>query len=157
MKAIDINTDLQNLYGGIAELINQAKTRVAVTVNAELVMLNWRIGIYINQFILQGNRAPYGKQIIENLSFLLIENFGSGWSKKQLMHFLRVAERFSEEQIVSAVRRQLSWTHLKTIAYEDDPLKRLFYLEMAISQKWNTRTLARQIDKMLYERTSIAQ
>jgi len=95
-------------------------------------MLNWRIGIYINQFILQGNRAPYGKQIIDNLSFLLIENFGSGWSKKQLMHCLRVAESFPEDQIVSAVRRQLSWTHLKTIAYEVDPLKRLYWL-----LKWN--------------------
>jgi len=73
------------------------------------------------------------------------------------MHFLRVAESFSEEQIVSALWRQLSWTHLKTIAYENDPLKRQFYLEMAISQRWNTRTLADQIDKMLYEHTAIAQ
>jgi hypothetical protein len=56
MKEIEINTDLQNLYSGIAELIKQAKTKVAVTVNAELALLNWRIGIYINQFILQGNR-----------------------------------------------------------------------------------------------------
>ena len=157
MDKIEINTDIQNLYGGIAELIKKAKTRVAVTINAELAMLNWQIGIYINQFILQGNRAAYGKQIIANLSDQLTGNFGSGWSEKQLMHFLRVAESFSEEQIVSALRRQLSWTHLKTIAYENDPLKRQFYLEMAISQRWNTRTLADQIDKMLYERTAIAQ
>lgn len=157
MDKIEINTDIQNLYGGIAELIKQAKTRVAVTINAELAMLNWQIGSYINQFILQGNRAAYGQQIIANLSAQLTANFGSGWSEKQLMHFLRVAESFSEEQIISALRRQLSWTHLKTIAYENDPLKRQFYLEMAISQRWNTRTLADQIDKMLYERTAIAQ
>lgn len=157
MDKIEINTDIQNLYGGIAELIKQAKTRVAVTINAELAMLNWQIGSYINQFILQGNRAAYGQQIIANLSAQLTANFGSGWSEKQLMHFLRVAESFSEEQIVSALRRQLSWTHLKTIAYENDPLKRQFYLEMSISQRWNTRTLADQIDKMLYERTAIAQ
>ena len=73
------------------------------------------------------------------------------------MHCLRVAESFSEEQILSAVRRELSWTHLKTIAYENDPLKRKFYMEMAINQRWNTRILAEQIDKMLYERTAIAQ
>ena len=73
------------------------------------------------------------------------------------MHCLRVAESFSEEQILSAVRRELSWTHLKTIAYENDPIKRKFYMEMAINQQWNTRTLAEQIDKMLYERTAIAQ
>lgn len=28
---------------------------------------------------------------------------------------------------------------------------------MAISQRWNTRTLADQIDKMLFERTAIAK
>jgi predicted nuclease of restriction endonuclease-like (RecB) superfamily len=73
------------------------------------------------------------------------------------MHCLRAAECFSEAEIVSAVQRQLSWTHLKTIAYEEKPLKREFYLEMAIAQRWNTRTLAAQIDKMLYERTALAK
>ena len=55
------------------------------------------------------------------------DNYSSGWSEKQLMHFLRVAESFSEEQIFYALRRQLSWTHVRTIAYENDPLKRQFY------------------------------
>jgi hypothetical protein len=58
--------------------------------------------------------------------------------------------------IVSAVQRQLSWTHLKTLSYEKEALKREFYLEMAIHQRWNTRTLIEQVDKMLYERTAIA-
>ena len=157
MEELKIQDEIQNLYGSIAALIKQAKTRVAITANAEVAMLNWRVGVYIHQFVLQGNRAPYGKQIIANLSKLLVLNFGSGWSQKQLMHCLRSAESFSEEQIVSAVQRQLSWTHLKTISYEKDPLKRQFYLEMTIHQQWNTRTLADQIDKMLYERTVIAK
>lgn len=54
------------------------------------------------------------------------------------------------------MQRQLNWTHLKTIAYENDELKRHFYIEMSVLQRWNTRTLAEQIDKMLYERTAIA-
>ena len=157
MEEIKIQDEIQNLYGSIAALITQAKTRVAITANAEVTMLNWRVGVYIHQFVLQGNRAPYGKQIIANLSELMVLNFGSGWSQKQLMHCLRSAESFSEEQIVSAVQRQLSWTHLKTISYEKDALKRQFYLEMAINQQWNTRTLADQIDKMLFERTAIAK
>lgn len=63
----------------------------------------------------------------------------------------------SNEQITSAVRRQLSWTHFKTIAYEKDGLKRQFYLEMAIAERWSTRILVEQMDKMLYERTVIAK
>jgi predicted nuclease of restriction endonuclease-like (RecB) superfamily len=154
---IEIQQDLQMLYGNIAELIKQAKTKVAITANTELTMLYWKVGKSVHQFVLQGNRAAYGKQIIINLSEMLTLNFGSGWSDKHLRHCLRTAETIEEEQIIYALQRQLSWTHIKTISYEENPIKRQFYLEMAISQRWNTRTLADQMDKMLFERTAIAQ
>ncbi len=154
---VEIQQDLQTLYGSIAELIKQAKIKVAITANTELTMLYWKVGKSVHQFVLQGNRATYGKQIIIKLSEMLTLNFGSGWSDKHLRHCLRSAETIEEEQIIYAVRRQLSWTHIKTIAYEENPIKRQFYLEMAISQRWNTRTLADQMDKMLFERTAIAQ
>ena len=154
---IEIQQDLQMLYGSIAVLIKQAKTKVAITANTELTMLYWNVGKAIHQFVLQGNRAAYGKQIIINLPEMLTLNFGSGWSDKHLRHCLRTAETIEEQQIIYAVRRQLSWTHIKTISYEENAIKRQFYLEMSISQRWNTRTLADQIDKMLFERTAIAQ
>jgi len=151
------NLNIQSLFNDISNLIIQAKTKVAVVANYELTFLYWKTGTYINDFILHGNRAEYGKQIIENLAILLTQKFGKGWSDKQLRHCLRSAETFAEEQIVYAVRRQLSWTHIRTLAYENEPLKREFYLEMAIVQKWNTRTLEEQIDSMLFERTAIAR
>jgi predicted nuclease of restriction endonuclease-like (RecB) superfamily len=154
---IEIQQDLQMLYGNIAELIKEAKTKVAITANTELTMLYWKVGKSVHQFVLQGNRAAYGKQIIINLSEMLTLNFGSGWSDKHLRHCLHSAETIEEEQIIYALQRQLSWTHIKTISYEDNPIKRQFYLEMAISQRWNTRTLAEQMDKMLFERTAIAE
>lgn len=46
--------------------------------------------------------------------------FGKGWSAKQLRNCLRAAESFSVDQIVSALRRQLSWTPIKTMFYEKD-------------------------------------
>jgi predicted nuclease of restriction endonuclease-like (RecB) superfamily len=151
------NIELQTLYRSIAQLISQAKTKVAVTVNAELALLNWKVGEHINKFVLNGNRAAYGKQIIANLSAMLIAEFGNGWGEKHIRHCLRSAETMDENQILYAVRRELSWTHIRTISYEENHLKRQFYLEMAISQRWNTRTLAQQMDKMLYERTVIAK
>lgn len=151
-----ISTDISELYNSVYRLITEAHKRVAVFVNAEATLLNYKVGNYIHSFILEGNRAPYGQQIIIKLSEQLTKAFGSGWSDKHLRHCLRSAERFSEAQIVSAVQRQLSWTHIKTLSYESDPLKREFYLEMSILNRWNTRTLAEQIDKMLYERTAIA-
>jgi len=151
-----IHSDITDLFNPVYQLINEARKRVAVFVNAEATNLNYRVGCYIRTYILEGNRAPYGKEIIIKLSDKLTQNFGAGWSEKHLRHCLRCAETFTGDQIVSAVQRQLSWTHLKTLAYENDPLKRNFYLEMTKLHRWNTRTLADQIDKMLFERTAIA-
>ncbi len=151
-----IHSDITDLYNPVYHLITEARKRVAIIVNAEATRLNFKVGSFIRTYILEGNRAPYGKEIIIKLSVQLTQNFGSGWSEKHLRHCLRCAETFTEDQIVSAVQRHLSWTHLKTLAYENDPLKRDFYLEMTKLHGWNTRTLAEQIDKMLYERTAIA-
>ncbi len=59
--------------------------------------------------------------------------------------------------IVSALRRQLSWTHLKSIIYIEDPLKREFFIEMSKMEKWSTRTLENRMNSMLYERTAISR
>jgi predicted nuclease of restriction endonuclease-like (RecB) superfamily len=70
---------------------------------------------------------------------------------------MRFSEAFSNEKIVSALRRQLTWTHFKTLAYMDDPLKRDFYAEMCRIERWNTRTLDRKIGSMLFERTALSK
>lgn len=40
---------------------------------------------------------------------------------KNLRHMLRFAEVFVDREIVYAVSRQLSWTHLRSLIYIDDP------------------------------------
>ena len=57
---------------------------------------------------------------------------------------------------VSALRRQLSWTHIKSVIYLDDPLKRDFYVEMCRIEGWSTRTLEKKIGGMLYERKALS-
>ena len=64
---------------------------------------------------------------------------------------------FSEEEIVSAVRRQFSWTHIKSFIYIKDSLERQFYMEMCRIEHWDTRTLDEKIDSQLYQRTAISQ
>jgi len=70
---------------------------------------------------------------------------------------IRFSEVFPEEAIVSALRRQLSWTHFKSIIYLDDSLKRDFYAEMCRVEGWSTRTLQKKIGSMLYERTALSR
>ena len=107
--------------------------------------------------ILQNKRAEYGKEIVATVSRQLVEKYGSGWNEKTLRHCLRSAKIFSEDTIVSAVQRQLGWTHLKTIMYLKDDLQRQFYTEMCILERWSTRKLHEKIDGMLYERTAISK
>ena len=83
--------------------------------------------------------------------------FGRGFSVKSLRHMLRFADAFPDEQIVSALRRQLGWTHFKSIIYLDDPLKREFYAEMCRIERWSTRTLEKKIGGMLFERTALSK
>ncbi|MCP3942964.1 MAG: DUF1016 domain-containing protein [Desulfobacteraceae bacterium] len=150
-------TDDKRFFSEVKELIKSAKQNAAVSVNSELTRLNWQVGKRIQREILKNQRAEYGKEVIGNLSRELTRTFGKGWSKKQLHHCLCFAEIFPDEKIVYAVRRQLSWTHIRSIMYMDDALKRDFYTQMAIEERWSTRTLNQRIESQLYERTAISK
>ncbi len=141
----------------IKSMIEQSKQQVAASVNAAITLLYWQIGKRINEEILLNSRADYGKQIVHTLSEQLVVEFGKGWGEKHLRHCLRIAETFHNKEIIYAVSRELSWTHLRSIIYIDEPLKRTFYLEMCKLERWSTRVLQERINSMLYERTAISK
>ncbi len=145
------------LFQEIRQLIDVAKQRAAIAINAEITILYWQVGKRIQTEVLQGQRAEYGKQIIVSLSQQLTQTYGKGWSEKQLRHCLHFAETFPDEQIVSTLRRELSWTHIKTLMYIDEPLKREFYIEIAQLERWSVRQLQERINSMLFERTALSR
>jgi predicted nuclease of restriction endonuclease-like (RecB) superfamily len=147
----------QELLVEIRALIESARMGVAQTVNAGLTTLYWNVGARLGREVLGGKRADYGEQIVSAVGRQLSREFGEGFSEKNLRHMMRFSEAFSNEKIVSALRRQLTWTHFKTLAYMDDPLKRDFYAEMCRIERWNTRTLDRKIGSMLFERTALSK
>ncbi len=149
--------NINNLFSEIKQLIEEAKQNVAIVVNATTTILYWNIGERINTEILGNKRAEYGKEVIKSLSRNLTGEYGKGWSEKQLRHCLRIAETFPDREILYALSRQLSWTHFRTIMYLKDEIRREFYLEMAKLENWNTRTLDKKIDSMLFERTAISK
>lgn len=149
--------EVTQLYTDVCRIIDDTRNRVAIYVNSEVCLTNWRVGKRIKEDVLFNKRAEYGKQIVKNLSARLTERYGKGWSEKTLRHCLRAAETFSENEIVSAVQRQFSWTSLKTVMYISDPLARQFYMQMCLYEHWSTRTLEEKIDSQLYERTVISR
>ena len=146
-----------DLVKEISLYITESKQQLAITVNATLSLLYWQIGKRINEEILQNQRAEYGKEIVNSLAQALSIEFGKGWSEKQLRHCLRTAETFKKKEIFYELSRELSWTHIRSVIYIEDELKRDFYLEMCKLEKWSTRTFQERIQSMLFERTIISK
>jgi hypothetical protein len=68
-----------DLLKDLRTLIDQARSRVAQTVNTELVALHWHIGEKIRVEILKQGRAEYGKQVLETLGRQLTLDYGRGF------------------------------------------------------------------------------
>ncbi len=151
------NGNTTQLLGDIRQLIEASRRELAVTVNSSLTLLYWHIGQRIHGEVLKGERAGYGEQIVSSLAKQLEAEYGRGFSGKSLRHMLRFAEVFPDVEIVSALRRQLSWTHIKTLIYVDDHLKRDFYLQLCQQEHWSTRVLQERLDSMLFERTALSR
>lgn len=146
-----------HLLADVRGLIEAARQQVAQAVNAGLVTLYWQVGRRIRQEILGGQRAAYGEQIVNALSAQLTAEYGRGFARRNLFYMIQFAERFPDEEIVAALRRQLTWTHFRELLAIDDPLKREFYAEMCRAERWSTRTLQDQIKRMVYERTAVSK
>ncbi|WP_179402051.1 PDDEXK nuclease domain-containing protein [Burkholderia guangdongensis] len=144
------------LLDDVRHLIDSARTRAAVAVNAELTLLYWQVGCRIRDDVLGGARAEYGHEVVAALARRLTAEYGRGWSEQQLRHCVRAAEVFADETILSALRRELSWTHLKALIYIDDSLKRDFYIEMCRLERWSSRQLQERIQSMLFERSALS-
>ena len=147
----------KDLFSEIKQLIEENRKTVALTVNSVLTATYWNIGKKINDEILRNKRAEYGKLIVASLSRQLTQEFGRGWSVKQLRHCLYFVETFPDFEIVSTLWRQLSWSHFKEIIYLKTELERDFYSQMCRIENWSVRTLRKKIDSMLFERTAISK
>ncbi len=145
------------LLSDVRALILEARQRVAQTVNAGLTVLYWQIGIRIQKDILKEKRAEYGAEIVQSLTGQLTTEFGRGFSRSNLFNMIRFAEVFPDVQIVQSLIAKLGWTHFQRLIYLDGPLKRDFYAEMCRLENWDTRTLAKKIQSMLFERTALSK
>lgn len=160
MKTKDTSTrtgQTSALIDDLRAIIDESKQYIAITVNKAMTMLYWQIGRRINQDILGGERAKYGKEIVMVVSKSLYSEYGRGFSEKSIRHMMRFAEVFPDKEIVSPLMRQLSWSHFLSLIYLQDDVKREFYTQICSIEKWSTRTLRNKISSMLYERTALSK
>lgn len=76
--------NVDNVFDNIKELVVNSRNRVYSTVNTEMLNLYWNIGKAIMEIQQGDERATYGDEVLEKLSKKLTNEFGKGFSKRNL-------------------------------------------------------------------------
>jgi predicted nuclease of restriction endonuclease-like (RecB) superfamily len=122
-----IEPSADTAFGEVLELIQAARQRAYHAVNTELITLYWQVGEYISRKITS-----------------------DGWGKGTIQFY----EAYQEQQILSALLRELPWTHhMLILGRSKIEEEREFYIRLAIREKWSSRELERQFNTGLFERT----
>lgn len=141
----------------IKQLIKEAQIGVVRSVNSIMVQTYFNIGKSIVIEEQNGNeRAEYGKYLIAELSKKLSEEFGKGFSKRNLEQMRQFYITYSIAQTVPA-QLKLSWSHYLVLMRVNDINKRNFYEIESLSNNWSLRELDRQINSSLFERLSLSK
>ncbi len=132
-----------------------ARTRAQQSVNFIMVNAYWQVGQLIVEEEQKGaERATYGQGLIRALSEQLTEEFGTGFTKRNLHSMVKFYQTFPIVQTLSA---QLSWSHYLLILKVEDETARHWYIQECAAANWSVRALERQINSHYYERLLLSQ
>ena len=151
----DSTNTLQPLIDNISMAINDARRKVASHINATMTQAYWQIGKYIVEYE-QGGQAKvaYGTSPLTELSHHLTSRFGRGFSRPNLVNMRKFYLLYPNCQ---SLTDNLSWTHICVLMQAEDNLERSFYEKECIAQKWDVRTLKRQMSSALYLRLAASK
>lgn len=173
------------ISSSIVELLNAARLAAARNVNALMTASYWEIGRRIVEAEQKGKRrAGYGEQLIERLSVDLTQQFGRGFSARNLEQMRQFYLIWPIPQTVSAESQKLElangggnpqtasaqwgWAELanafplpwsayvRLLAVKDEHARQ-FYEAEALRSGWSVRQLDRQIGSQFYERTALSK
>ncbi|PUE08851.1 hypothetical protein B9Z51_07895 [Limnohabitans sp. T6-5] len=143
-------------FAEITQLIESARQRAYQAVNIALIELYWQVGAYLSAKI---KAAEWGESIVEQLAQHIATTQPGlrGFSAKNIWRMRQFFEAYSDSPILSALLRELPWTHnLIILSRSKRPEEREFYLKMAAQEKWSSRELERQFDAALFERVVLS-
>ena len=147
--------DLSGLIASLQEVIRIARHQAVRAIDVVQVRACWSVGQHIVEFEQGGAaRAAYGKHLLALLAEHLTAEFGRGFDASNLRYMRLFFQAFRN---CDALRHELSWTHYRSLLRVEDPAARLWYMNEAADQNWNTRALDRQIGTLYYERLLASQ
>ena len=150
-----ISSDNQ-IFQQIKKLLHSAKSKIATSINTQMVKVYFEIGRIIVEYEQQGKeKAEYGKATLKILSKKLTKEFGRGFSERNLEYMRKFYLCYSISQTASA-EFKLSWSHYVLLIHLDD-LSRKFYEIETVKSHRGVRELDRQISSQLFERLAISK
>ena len=143
-------TPYQDIYSEIKETLLQSRNQAYSAVNFAMVQAYWHIGRIIVEHEQSGSlRADYGKNMLQEISVKLQQEFGSGFSVRNLQQMKKFYALFPN---TNALRSQLTWTHYRLLLRVENETARNWYMEECVRSAWSSRQLERQISTFYYER-----
>ena len=143
----------KNYINEIKTILKNARQKAYTAVNSAMVEAYWEIGRRIVEEEQNGKeRAEYGKEILQNLSKELTEEFGKGYSYRTLREIRQFYLMFSDFEKWRTVSAKLTWSHFQKVLRVSDEKARIFYLTEAAENMWSVRTLDRNISTLYYNR-----
>lgn len=165
MGAITQNT---NLFSRAVKLLHSARQQVVKQINLTMVQTYFEIGQMIVEEEQEGkNRAEYGVGLLKGLSESLTNEFGKGFSIRNIEQMRKFYLVYSITQTVSAdsenktqtpsANFKLSWSHYLKLMRIDEENERKFYEIESAKNNWSVRELDRQYNSALYARLVLSR
>lgn len=146
---------MKDQFSDIIQIIKSARNKAIKAVNSELISLYWNIGEYISKKV---ELSEWGQSVVRELAQYIQANEPEikGFSDKNLWRMKQFYEAYREFPKVSALLREISWSHNLSIFSRCKSIEeREFYIKLTKQENYSFRELERQISSSLFERTMI--
>lgn len=175
------NPTFDELSASVLQTHQTAQSGAIRAVNQMATLRNWLIGCYIVEYEQKGrDRAKYGDRLLKRLEesvntkglnvtlFQISRLFYNYYPQIRDIIYATVSHKLPQEQIyatpshkfmtpVKDLLGKLSFSHIREIMTQDDPLARFFYETECIKGTWSVKELRRQIATNLYFRSGVSK
>ena len=121
-------------------------------INEELVSMYYDVGKYLSERVMN---EEWGSKVIENIANEIKKLYPNlkGFEKRGLFRMMQFYETYKDNEIVSPLVTQISWTNnLLIFSHKSNIEEKEFYIRLCIKNNYSKRELERQITSHYYER-----
>ena len=149
--------EIDNGFDQVVGIIECARENAFRKVNEELVLMYQAVGKFLSD---KAKETAYGDGYVDSLASYIQERFPGikGFTRRGLYRMRQFYELYEENEKVSPLVTQLSWTnHLLIMSGCKTDEEREFYMRLAIKERYTKRQLERQMNSGYYERYMLSK